>query len=208
MRYAKRSDLFCGLIVSFRYYNAHPRKLSVDDCVKRSIALTTGIPYSGVQKGLNSHKKITGAKFFYQNGNPRSYVENVLGFPRVAVRKEADGSRMTLKSFAESHPKGRYIVSLLGHWTSCIDGIIYDTWDCRGEAVLSYYEITRFKRIKVEKKYCFTVKREHETLVFVTVYDGNGIFATRQISCEMAQDYVDSLYTRGFFNFDEMGEYI
>ena len=49
----------------FKYYNAHPRKLSVDDCVKRSITLATGIPYIEVQKGLNDHKKITGVKKFY-----------------------------------------------------------------------------------------------------------------------------------------------
>ena len=46
----------------FKYYNAHPRKLSVDDCVKRSITLVTGIPYIEVQKDPNDHKKITGVK--------------------------------------------------------------------------------------------------------------------------------------------------
>ena len=69
----------------FRYYNAHPRKLSVGDCVKRSITLTTGIPYLKVQRGLNEHKRVTGAKAFNSNGNPKSYMEDVLGFPQVTV---------------------------------------------------------------------------------------------------------------------------
>ena len=191
----------------FKYYNIHPRKLSVDDCVKRSISLTTGIPYLEVQKGLNEHKKITGAKIFNQNENPRSYVERILGFPRVAVEKSANSAYITVDDFALSHPLGRYVISVMGHWTSCIDGIIYDTWDCGKEVVLYYYEITRFERTRIEKKYCFTVEQGSGGSFMVTVYDGNGHFATKQVSREEVRDYTDSLYERGFFNFDEMGEY-
>ena len=192
----------------FKYYNAHPRKLSVDDCVKRSITLATGIPYIEVQKGLNDHKKITGVKKFYNYPNPESYMKKVLGFERIAVAKNADGTRVTVEEFAKLHPCGRYVISILEHWTACIDGIIYDTWDCSKEGVLSYYEITRFKKTTVEKKYCFTVKRECGNCVFVTVYDGNGNFATKKLLREAAREYIDSLYARGFFNYDEMGEYI
>ncbi len=192
----------------FRYYNAHPYNRLVDDCVKRSVTLTTGISYKEVKKGLNEHKKITGAKAFNEKGNPRSYMENVLGFPRVIAQKKADGTCDTVEEFAKAHPKGRYVVSVSGHWTVCIDGIIYDTWDCSKESVLSYYEVTRFERTLVEKKYCFTVKRNCENCVFVTVYDGNGIFATKQFTEETAHEYIESLYERGFCNFDELGEYI
>ena len=193
--------------MAFRYYNAHPRKLAVDDCVKRSISLTTGIPYLEIQKGLNNHKKITGAKRFYDNQNPRSYMENVLGFQRVSLNRIAC-TPITVREFATANPRGRYVVSVSGHWTACIDGIIYDTWDCSEEKVLSYYEITRFNKTMVERKYCFTVKYEHTNYVFVTVYDGNGVFAVKSLSSEAANKYVKELYERGFFNFDEMGEYI
>lgn len=194
--------------MSFRYYNTHPYNRLVDDCVKRSIALTTGISYKDVKKGLNEHKKVTGVKLFNNHPNPRSYMENILGFPQVVVQKKADGTRDTIEDFAKSHPKGRYVVSVSGHWTACIDGIIYDTWDCSKENVLSYYEVTRFKRTLVEKKYCFTVKRERENCVFITVYDGNGTSATKQFTEAAAREYIESLYERGFCNFDEMGEYI
>lgn len=192
----------------FRYYNAHPYNRLVDDCVKRSIALTTGISYKDVKKGLNEHKKITGAKAFNEKGNPGSYMENALGFPRTIAQKRSDGTRETVEEFARSHPKGRYVVSVVGHWTACIDGIIYDTWDCSKERILSYYEVTRFERRLVEKKYCFTLDRESENCVLITVYDGNGIFATKQFAKETALEYVAGLYERGFFNFDEMGDYI
>ena len=193
--------------MSFRYYNAHPRKLSVSDCVKRSIALTTGIPYLDVQRGLNEHKKITGAKIFYDNPNPDSFVKNVLGFSRVYVNKNADGTRISLADFAKIHAKGRFIVSLSGHWTALIDGVVYDTWDCTGEGVLAYYPVTAFSRTRVEKKYCFTVEMQSDCKK-VTVYDGNGCFASKTLSSSEADKYVKSLYERGFFNFDDMGEYI
>ena len=187
----------------FRFYNAHPRKLSVDDCVKRSIALTTGIPYAEVQRGLNGHKKITGAKSFNSHRNPESYMEKVLGFAPVRVAQRG----VTVQEFAESHTLGRYVISVREHWTACIDGIIYDTWDCGGEEVLEYFAVTRFTKIPVEKKYCFTVVKDGAWRT-VTVYDGNGRFASRQLTEEGAREYIEELYGRGFFNFDEMGEYI
>ena len=189
----------------FKYYNAHPRKLSVDDCTKRSISLTTGISSREVARDMNEHKKITGVKVFYENPNPRSYMERVLGFTRVTLPKS---ERVTVGSFAKEHPLGRYVVSVSGHWTACIDGIVYDTWDCTGKDALTYYEIARFVRTKIEKKYCFTVKRELGNHVFITVYDENGMYATKPFTRETSRGYIESLYERGFFNFDEMGEYI
>ena len=187
----------------FKFYNAHPRKLSVEDCVKRSIALTTGMPYLKVQRELNEHKRITGAIRFNSHGNPRSYVENVLDFARVTHGDK----KVTVREFARSHASGRYIVSVGEHWTACIDGVIYDTWDCGNETVLAYYHVTRFVKTRVEKKYCFTVVRDgaHSR---VTVYDGNGQSASRLLPDGDAREYCAELYLRGFFNFDEMGEYI
>ncbi|MBR5124383.1 MAG: hypothetical protein IKU90_04555 [Clostridia bacterium] len=193
--------------MTYKFYNAHPYKLSVDDCVKRSVALTTGIDYPLVQKGLNEHKKITGAKRFYDHPNPRSYMENVLGFKQVAVPPKADGTKPTVGEFAASHPCGRYVLSLSGHWTACIDGIVYDTWDCRDKRVLSYYEVTRFKRTLIEKKHCFTQTREAENRISVAVYDGNGNSVAKLLGRDEARDYAKRLLDRGYFNFDEMGEF-
>ena len=32
--------------------------------------------------------------------------------------------------FLNLHPKGRHILNMAGHLTRCVDGVIYDTWDC------------------------------------------------------------------------------
>ena len=122
----------------FRYYNAHPYNRLVDDCVKRSITLTTGISYNEVKKGLNEHKKVTDVKLFNNNPNPRSYMENVLGFPRVVVQKKADGTHDTIEDFAKSHPNGLLyrlcnsgIVRLVGFVPLSCYWCNFRTVDCR-----------------------------------------------------------------------------
>ena len=192
----------------FKYYNAHPRKLSVGDCVKRSITLTTGIPYVKVERGLNEHKKIIGVKQFNHYPNPDSYMENILGFPKITVSQKANGSHQTVGDFAKSHPQGRYVISVSGHWTACINGMIYDTWDCSSRVVLSYFEVTRFTRMMIERKYCYTVRCEQDRQLCVTVYDGNGISCAKTLAAVDACVYMQYLQDRGFFDLEEMGEYI
>lgn len=120
----------------------HPYGLMTDDCVKRAIAVTTGLDYMDVQRGLNAHKKITGAKKFNESKNPDSYVENVLGFAKVKLPKKNDGSRIKADEFCAAHPKGRFILTMSGHWTACVNGVILDTWDCGSREVYSFFCIS------------------------------------------------------------------
>ena len=174
----------------FQYYNAHPYQLEVDDCVKRAITVTTGMEYKDVQRGLNQHKKITGAKKYNTDGNPGSYVENVLGFPRVAIPKKADGTRVTANDFCKAHPKGRFIISMSGHWSGVINGTILDTWDCGNKGLLSYYAVTHIERAdKVPIKYGFIIRRESQDKASVSFYDANGSCLKRIISAEHIDGY-------------------
>ena len=88
-----------------------------------------------VQRELNAHKKVTGAKSFNSSRNPDSYVKNVLGATQIKFYKEEGKPLMTGADFCEKFGMGKYILSMPGHWTACIDGIIYDTWDCSKEIV-------------------------------------------------------------------------
>ena len=194
--------------MSFRFYNAHPRKLALSDCTKRSISLATGMSYREVEDGLNRHRAVTGARLYYSDQNPASYMENVLGLDRISVPRMPSGARMSVGEFAATHQRGRYVLAACGHWTACIDGVIYDTWLCTDEEVLAYYEIKNYKKTKIEKKYCFTLQKERIGRITVTVYDGNGMFYAKQLDKRSAREYVEGLYSMGFFNFNEMGEYI
>lgn len=189
----------------FIFYNANPERRFANDCTKRSISLTTGMPYREVEDGLNAQKRLTGVRFFYQSPNPESYVRDVLGLKRIEMPR---GERVILRDFALSHPRGRYIVSLPEHWSACIDGIIYDTWDCSGEDVLAFYEVKSFKKVKIQRKFCYNVNKSLQNTLKITVIDGNGQRSTKEFNEKSATQYIARLQAMSLFNSGEIGEYI
>lgn len=129
------------MITRYNYYNAHPEGKRVSDCVKRAITLVAKMDYHQVQLELNRYKKITGAKTYNESKNCSAYVENVLHMKKLSFPAERGVARMNGYSFAKSFPKGRYILNMAHHWTACVDGVIYDTWDCREKCVYTAYEL-------------------------------------------------------------------
>lgn len=125
----------------FKYYNAHPKGLRVGDCVKRAITVAAAMDYMTVQRELNRYKKVTGAAAFNSDYNPHKYVLNVLKATKLSFPAIKGQPRMNGRRFCESHPHGRYILSMAGHWTCCVDGIIYDTWDCSDKCVYNAFEV-------------------------------------------------------------------
>ena len=173
----------------YKYYNPHPKGLSVDDCVKRAIVVVTGMDYSKVQRELNEYKTVTGAKSFNSIKN-LCYGEDVLEAKKIIFRGE-----LTAEEFITQHPRGRYILDMDEHWSACVDGCIYDTWDCSKEKVNYAYEITTapYTAPDLKKqvfKYCCTSKRVSSNETSIRIYDGNGAFAERKITTELTKGYV------------------
>ena len=46
---------------------------------------------------------------------------------------------------AETHPTGSYILRMAGHLSSCVDGVILDTWDCRDKCVYNAYKVRQLE---------------------------------------------------------------
>ena len=128
-------------ITRFNFYNAHPEGKRVGDCVKRAITFVTKMDYHQVQLELNRYKKVTGAKVFNERKNCDSYCENVLKMKKISFPAQSGVARMNGYSFAKSFPKGRYILNMANPWTACVDGVIYDTWDCRDKCVYTAYQL-------------------------------------------------------------------
>lgn len=125
----------------FEFLNVHPKGKFVSDCVKRAITLAAEMDYMEVQRELNRYKKVTGAKVFNECKNCNAYVENVLhgvkiSFPAVKGQKRMNGER-----FCKAFPKGRFILRMAKHWSCCVDGVIYDTWDCSENCVYQAWQI-------------------------------------------------------------------
>ena len=153
----------------YKYFNAHPKGLSVGDCVKRAITLAAQMDYMEVQRELNRYKKVTGAKAFNSDYNPHKYVENVLHGVKLSFPAEKGKPRMNGQRFCESYKKGRYILNMAGHWSCCVDGVIYDTWDCSDKCVYTAYKIvpeTNYFKIQKEKDtYYARVTTEDKTYI-------------------------------------------
>ena len=173
----------------YKYYNPHPKGLSTDDCVKRALVVVTGRDYVTVQRELNEYKKVTGAKSFNSVENLR-YAEDVLKAKKVTFH-----SKLTAEEFCRKYPTGRYILDMAEHWSACVDGCIYDTWDCSQEKVNFAYEITTepYSPPDISKqvfKYCCTSEKISDIETRIRIYDGNGAFVERQIPTELTKGYV------------------
>ncbi len=131
----------------YQYLNVHPKGKRVSDCVKRAITKVENRDYMEVQRELNRLKKETGCAVFNDRKNLDAYIKKhsyfKLSFPAVKGEPRMNGTR-----FCNAYPKGRYILNMAGHWTCCIDGVIYDTWDCSEKCVYTAYKYVPVKMLK------------------------------------------------------------
>ena len=114
------------------------------DCVTRSIAIATGLPYQEVYDSLFELARTHGAtrrdkvarRIRGKNdASPRNgmwkqiyrpYLES-LGWKWIPTMFVGQGCKVHLK--ADELPEGRLIVSVSKHMTAVIDGVIHDTHD-------------------------------------------------------------------------------
>lgn len=124
----------------YKFLNLHPKGKIVGDCVKRAIAGAEKRDYMEVQRELNHLKKETHCDCYNDRKNITAYMQKhgyiKLSFPAVKGEPRMNGER-----FCQAYPKGRYILNMAGHLTCCIDGIIYDTWDCSQKCVYNAWKV-------------------------------------------------------------------
>lgn len=129
----------------YQFYNAHPQGKFVRDCVKRAIAKAANMDYQEVSLLLNRQKKVTGAKSFNDNKNYQSFIETILKGKKTSFPAVAGSPRMNGERFCRAYPKGAYILRMAGHLSACVNGIIYDTWDCSDKCVYTAWQIPNAK---------------------------------------------------------------
>jgi hypothetical protein len=111
---------------------------SAGDCVTRSIAIVTGLPYEEVyeslSKGCRAQRVTRGGRYKASARDGvntkrkwfREYMDE-LGFRYVATMAIGSGCKTHLCS--DELPKGRLVVQVSKHYTAVIDGVIHDTFD-------------------------------------------------------------------------------
>jgi hypothetical protein len=122
------------------------------DCVTRSIAIAAQVDYDEVYERV---AEIT-SNVIYEDGSTfaekHGYYEDD-GMAEVGVPTEADekiGDYLAELGFTWHRcglgddplpTTGRLIVEMPGHYTTIIDGLVHDTWDCRGQPVEGYWAL-------------------------------------------------------------------
>lgn len=112
------------------------------DCVARSIAIASGLPYSEVYDALakgNAEQRITkrtkkrsagvktASRGIYVTRKWFQHYMASIGFTWKPTMFIGKGCAVHLR--ADELPKGNLIISLSKHYTAMIDGVIHDTYD-------------------------------------------------------------------------------
>lgn len=106
------------------------------DCVVRSIAIGTGLPYQQIYDRVNELAKCertgsrkrgkSNARTGVYKGTTHKLLKS-LGWRWTPTMEIGSGCKVHLR--ANELPAGRLIVSVSGHLTTVIDGVIHDTHD-------------------------------------------------------------------------------
>jgi hypothetical protein len=106
------------------------------DCVVRSAAIATGLPYQQIYDSVNKlaererlgkrKRGKSSARGGVYKGTTRKLLES-LGWQWTPTMEIGSGCQVHLR--AGELPSGRLIVSVSGHLTAVVDGVIHDTHD-------------------------------------------------------------------------------
>ena len=106
----------------YKYHNQNPLGRNTADCVIRSISIAEGKTWDETYEELSHIAKHEGILLDDVN-----FVERYLD----KRYKRACHYSKTVGEFMEEHKKGIYLVTMPSHITCIVDGVLYDTFDCR-----------------------------------------------------------------------------
>ena len=118
----------------WKYYNANVLGHSVNDCVVRAISKAQGKTWDETYEELSDIAQLEGILLDDVN-----FVEEYLD---KRYKRTCHYSK-TVGEFAKEHKRGTYLITMEGHITVIIDGIIYDTFDCSNRRMWCAWTVKR-----------------------------------------------------------------
>ena len=116
----------------WRYYNANARGNSVNDCVVRAISMAEGTSWDETYEKLSDIAQHEGILL-----DDVRFVERYLD---KRYRRACHYSK-TVGEFMEENSKGIFLITMPGHITVIIDGVLYDTFDCRNREMWCAWKV-------------------------------------------------------------------
>lgn len=123
---------------TFTWYNANPKHKFTNDCVIRAISKAKGKSWYDIFNILSQY-----ARQDCDILNSKSVFDKYLtqtGFIKHKQPRHSDNTKYTGDEFAKEFNKGIYVLNMANHLTVCVDGKIYDTWNCGYKTVGNYWE--------------------------------------------------------------------
>lgn len=120
----------------YKYYNANPKGRHVNDCTIRAISLATGESWNETYLELSDF-----ARYLAIMPDDVVYIDAYLEGRFKEIYKCKTCHQITVGEFVEMHPKGTFLITMSGHITCAIDGVIYDTFNPSDRFVWGVYEI-------------------------------------------------------------------
>ena len=123
----------------YKFYNANAKGNNTADCVIRAISVAEGKTWDETYEKLSNIAQSEGVLIDDVN-----FVENYLDkkYERVPHCSK------TIREFIEEYPRGIYLITMEGHITVVMNGVLYDTFDCRDRRIWCVWCVpNRYKRI-------------------------------------------------------------
>ena len=119
----------------YKFYNANARGRFTNDCVIRAISLAEDKTWNETYDELSEIAQRNGIIL-----DDVQFVEPLLDsrYERMCFNETYVGE------FIEEHPKGVYLITMKGHITCVIDGVLYDTFDCRDRVMWCAWEVPNY----------------------------------------------------------------
>ena len=122
-----------------------------NDCAVRALALALRISYDDAFDFLELHGRIRNNGYhinhllsdYLKPRNPRPLFGHKV--TRIPFPSKKGYQRMYVAAFCALYPTGVYLLRMTRHVSTCIDGIIYDTWWSPTEIVYAAYRIEPYK---------------------------------------------------------------
>lgn len=105
----------------FRYYNANIYNNNIEDCTIRAISVAENISWDKAYIKLSDYAR--------KRGLMLSSVQSIESYLDDNYKRFCNYN-ITVGEFARRYNKGTYLVTMRGHITVIINGVIIDTFDC------------------------------------------------------------------------------
>ena len=121
----------------YRNYNPNPKGNNVGDCVIRALTLALNINWQDAYVKLCLH-----GLELYDMPSANHVWGSLLqkyGYKKKILPNECPAC-YSVRTFAEEHPEGEYVLATGSHAVYYKEGTYYDSWDSGDEAIIYYFQ--------------------------------------------------------------------